>query len=76
MNTWIIQRFRRRIVRREPPPYRTRARLFVPGIGLGLLLVLVLAGNGLGLALIWALVIGIPAGLLVALVLPIRIRGS
>jgi hypothetical protein len=76
MNTWIIERFRRRIVRSEPPPYRTRAGLFGSAITLALLLMLALAGNRLGLSLIWALIIGVPAGLLVALILPIRIKRS
>jgi hypothetical protein len=70
----ITDRFRRRMVRGKPPPYPKRAALFVTALSLAMLVSLVVAGNEIGVALIWALLIGVPAGLLVALVLPIRIR--
>jgi hypothetical protein len=76
MYTWMIERFRRRSVRSEPPPYRKRAGLFVSAVTLTLLFMLVLAGNRLGLSFIWALLIGIPIGLLIAVILPIRIQRS
>jgi hypothetical protein len=74
MSSRINERFRRRIVRSEPPPYRKRAVLFVSSITLGLLLCLLVAGNGLGAALVGAVTIGVPTSLIIAWILPIQIR--
>jgi hypothetical protein len=41
---------------------------------LGLLLCLLLAGNGFAAALVGAVAVGLPAGLIIGWILPIRIR--
>jgi hypothetical protein len=74
MSSRIAERFRRRVVRSEPPPYRKRAGLFVSTMTLGLLLCLLVAGNGFTAALVGAVAIGLPAGLIIGWILPIRIR--
>ena len=74
MSSRITERFRRRIMRSEPPPYHKRAVVFVSTLALGLFLLLLMAGNSLAAALVGAVAIGVPAGLTIAWILPIRIR--
>jgi hypothetical protein len=74
MEPRVITRFRRRVARGTPPPYWKRAVLFVSALTLGFVLAFLASGSGFAGALLGALILGLPAGLILALVLPIRIR--
>jgi hypothetical protein len=70
----IREYYRTRVTRTEPPPYWQRAVVFTIGIFAAALATLLLSGNPLGESLLMALVAGLVLGLLIARVLPIRLR--
>jgi hypothetical protein len=63
-----------RITRAEPPPFWKRGLVLVLAVFTATLAVLLLSGNPLGESLLIALVAGLVLGLLMARILPIRLR--
>jgi hypothetical protein len=74
MSNRLKRYYLRRVTRSEPPPYRVRAGVFSLACFVATLVVVLLADNGVGLSLGYAVVVGVVLGLVMAWVLPIRVR--